>query len=147
MAPITINNKLHFKNFKYAFAEVVMQLWTIYLFSHLFIHQHQPWVLEIISEDVSHRSLWFSSCSPPICSCVCVSSSRLCSDSICQRHASLWFYSTTLQGLQHPSTHSLLSWWQREKKTQWQGFPGKTSLLRYKTRGSANAQEYAHCSP
>lgn len=37
MAPITIKNKLHFKNFKYAFAEVVMQL-CIYLFIHSFIY-------------------------------------------------------------------------------------------------------------
>lgn len=86
-----------------------------WFYNYLFIHQHRLRALEIISEDVSRGSLRFSSRSTPIRSCACVFSSHLPSDFICQRHAALWVYSSTLQAPQHPSMHSLLCRWQKER--------------------------------
>lgn len=71
---------------------------------------------------------------------MCVSSSRLPSDYICQRHTSLWFYSTTLQALQHPSMCYLLSQL-REK-----GHTDRDFQESYKTRSSANTETKANLS-
>lgn len=65
---------------------------------------------------------------PSLCSCVCVSSSHLPSDFICQRHASPWVHSSTSQALQHPlRALSPPVVTEGNRDTCWQGFPGETS--------------------
>lgn len=65
---------------------------------------------------------------PPPPSCVCVSSSHLPSDFICQRHTSPWVHSSTSQALQHPlRVLSPLVMTEGKGDMCWQGFPGKTS--------------------